>query len=153
MFDDSEPCIETMRVVQRLGLTPLECSEQPHNFFLTSQRNDDPFDGALHSLLRNDLHNFHDFLSNLWHKDIHNLLHNSFLNALLRHKLNHLHRLLHCLDGWYLTLHQNWYINDPINVLDLWDLLLDFSWGSAAARSRQSMLCLTQPHWLDSHHT
>ena len=55
-------------------------------------------------------HYFHHFLHDLWQRDIYNLLRNSFLGALLRHKLNHLHCLLHCLDGWYLTLHHNWYI-------------------------------------------
>ena len=29
------------------------------------------------------------------------------------------HRLLYW-DGWYLALHHNWDIGDPVNVLDLW---------------------------------
>ena len=50
---------------------------------------------------------FHHFLHDVWQRDIYTLLRDSFLDALLRHKLNHLHCLLHCLEAWHLTLHHN----------------------------------------------
>ena len=42
-------------------------------------------------------HYFHHFFHDLWQRDIYNLLRNSFLDALLRQKLNHLHCLLHAI--------------------------------------------------------
>ena len=59
------------------------------------------------TILQSTSLHFYHFLHDVWQRDIYNLLRNSFLDALLKHRLNHLHCLLHCLETWDLTLLHN----------------------------------------------